>query len=177
VIIFIFIKNRCIVKTDDNFFFRKFTLLVAICNSKCIGWILYEKGGITKERLVEFINTFIFNKYKNYLIVLDNAGSHRNNYVKDAITKSCNQYLFSIPYTPKTNPIEMLFNQLKHYLKLNKKVLKFDEIKTEIKNAFTKIKKKHYINYFLYAYQKDKLVLPSKDTTLKRKLKVYKNNI
>ena len=40
--------KRCIVKTDDSYLFRKFTLLVAISNSKCIGWILYEKGGITK---------------------------------------------------------------------------------------------------------------------------------
>ena len=166
--------KRCVVKTDDSFFFRKFTLLVAIKNSKCIGWFLYEKGGMTKERLVEFMNTFIFNKYKKNLIILDNAGSHRNNFVKDAITNSGNNYLFSIPYTPKTNPIEGMFNQLKHYLKLNKKVLKFNEIKQEIKKAFTKIKKQHYNNYFLYAYDKDKLTLPKKSTR-KRKEKMYKD--
>ena len=166
--------KRCVVKTDDSFFFRKFTLLVAIKNSKCIGWILYEKGGMTKERLVEFMNTFIFNKYKKHLIILDNAGSHRNDFVKDAITNSGNNYLFSIPYTPKTNPIEGMFNQLKHYLKLNKKVLKFNEIKQEIKKAFTKIKKQHYKNYFLYAYDKDKLTLPKKSTR-KRKDKKYKD--
>ena len=165
--------KRCVVKTDDSFFFHKFTLLVAISNSKCIGWTLYEKGGMTKERLVEFMNTFIFNKYKNHLIILDNAGSHRNNFVKDAITNSGNNYLFSIPYTPKTNPIEGMFNQLKHYLKLNKKVLKFNEIKQEIKRAFTKIKKQHYKNYFLYAYDKDKLNL-QKNNTRKKKSKIYK---
>ena len=71
-----------------------------------------------KERLVEFMEKFIFNKYKNYLIVLDNAGSHKNNYVQDAIINSGNKlsYLFSVPYTPKTNPIEMAFNQLKHII-------------------------------------------------------------
>ena len=37
--------------------------------------------------------------------------------------------------TPETNPIEALFNQLKHYLKLNKKVLKFEGIKIEITNT------------------------------------------
>ena len=166
--------KRCVVKTDDSFFFRKFTLLVAIKNSKCIGWTLYEKGGMTKERLVEFMNTFIFRKYKNYLIILDNAGSHRNNFVKDAITNSGNNYLFSVPYTPKTNPIESMFNQLKHYLKLNKKVLKFNEIKQEIKIAFTKIKKQHYNNYFLYAYDKNKLKL-RKNITRKKIQKIYKN--
>ena len=29
--------QRCIIKTDDSFFYRKFILLVAISNSKCIG--------------------------------------------------------------------------------------------------------------------------------------------
>lgn len=111
------IGKRCIVKTDDSYIFRKFTLLVAIKNSKCVGWKLYEKGGMTKERLVEFLEEFVFDKYKNHLIILDNARSHRNNYVKDTITESENNYLFSVPYTPKTNPIENYFNQIKHYLK------------------------------------------------------------
>lgn len=99
--------KRCVVKTDDSYIFRKFTLLVAIKNSKCVGWKLYEKGGMTKERLVDFLEEFVFNKYKNHLIILDNACSHRNNYVKDAITESENNYLFSVPYTPKTNVVEM----------------------------------------------------------------------
>jgi transposase-like protein len=80
--------KRCVVKTNDSFFFRKFTLLVAIKNTKCIGWFLYEKGGMTKDRLIEFMDKFIFRKYKKHLIILDNAGSHRNNFVKDAITNS-----------------------------------------------------------------------------------------
>ncbi len=37
------IGHRCIIKTDDSFFYRKFTLLVAISNSKCIGWYYMKK--------------------------------------------------------------------------------------------------------------------------------------
>lgn len=33
--------KKCIIKTDDNYVFRKFTLLVTINNSKCIGSKLY----------------------------------------------------------------------------------------------------------------------------------------
>ena len=116
--------ERCIIKTDDNYIFRKFTLLCAISNSKCVGATMYEKGGMTKERFVEFLEENIFNKYKNYLIILDNAGSHNNEFAKQAILNSGNKYLFSLPYTPKTNsPVEQYFNQIKHYLKLNKKFL------------------------------------------------------
>ena len=60
--------KRCVVKTDDNYVFRKFTLLCAISNSKCVGAILYKEGGMTKERFVEFLDANIFNKYKNHLM-------------------------------------------------------------------------------------------------------------
>ena len=69
----------------------------------------------------------------------------------------------------------MVFNQLKHYLKLNKKVLQFDEIKLEVRKAFSKIKPENYKSYFLYSYQKDKLVLPSKKSTRRREPKIYKD--
>ena len=84
-----------------------------------------------KERFVEFLEDFIFGRYTNNLIILDNAGSHKNNYVKNAIEESDNKYLFSVPYNPKTNGcIEMFFNQMKHYMKLSKrKTLTFDKIK------------------------------------------------
>ena len=88
-----------------------------------MGWILYEKGSSTKERFVDFLQNHIFQKYKNHLLILDNARAHNNNLVKQAIIDSGNKYLFTVPYTPKTNAIEMWFNQIKHTLKLNKKVL------------------------------------------------------
>ena len=93
--------RRCIIKTSNQFVFRKFTLLVAINNKKCIGKELYEKGGMTKERLLEFLQEHIFPKYKNNLIILDNAGSHNNELIKNAIIESGNDYLFSVPYHQK----------------------------------------------------------------------------
>jgi len=106
---------------------------------------------MTKERFVDFLQENVFNKYKNNLIILDNSGSHNNQFVKEAIINSGNKYLFTIPYTQKTNsPIENYFNQIKHYLKLNKKVLKYNELNDEIKN----VKKENYMNYFNYAYKK-----------------------
>ena len=65
--------RRCIIKTTNQFVFRKFTLLVAISNSKWVGKEMYEKGGMTKERLLEFLEKHIFPNHKNHLIILDNA--------------------------------------------------------------------------------------------------------
>ena len=61
---------------------------------------------MTRERLLEFLQKHIFPKYKNNLIVLDNALSHNNRLIKTAIVESGNDYLFSVHYTPKTNAIE-----------------------------------------------------------------------
>jgi transposase-like protein len=149
-----YLGKRCIVKTDKNIVFQKFTLLVAINNKKCVGYHLYEKGGMTKERLVEFLKEHIYDKYKNHLIVLDNAGSHNNNMVKESIKNNNNDYLFTIPYTPATNAVEMYFNQLKHYLKLHRKTLNFRQLSEEVSKAVKMIKTKHYKNYFDYAYVK-----------------------
>ena len=80
-------------------------------------------------------------------------------------------------YNPKTNrTIEEFFNQIKHYLKLNKKVLKYDELVIEIKNAIKQVKKENYKNYFENAYNKDTYKdHVKKDSTLKRTPKNYKN--
>lgn len=122
-----YIGKRCVIKTNNSFVFRSFTLLVAINNSKCVGKIFYDKGGTTKERMVDFIETQIAPKYKDHLIILDNAGSHHNNLVKEAILKSGNKYLFSVPYNPETNsPIESYFNQIKTYIKKNRDVYTFE---------------------------------------------------
>ena len=62
---------------------------------------------------------------------------------------------FQSHITPKCNTIENWFNQIKHYLKLNKKVLKYDELVIEIRNAIKQVKKENYKNYFENAYNKD----------------------
>ena len=82
---------------------------------------------------------------------------------------------FRLPYTPRCNVIENWFNQIKHYLKLNKKVLKYDELAIGIKNAIKQVKK-NYKNYFDNAYNKDAYKdYVKKDSTLKRKPKNYKD--
>ncbi len=81
-----------------------------------------------------------------------------------------------MPYTPKYNVIENWFNQIKYYLKLDKKVLKYNELAIEIKNAIKQVKKENYKNYFNNAYNKDAYKdYVKKDSTLKRKPKNYKD--
>lgn len=41
---------------------------------------------------------------------------HRANKVKEVMKASGNDYMYTIPYHQKTNPIEEFFSQLKHYV-------------------------------------------------------------
>jgi len=168
--------KRCIIKTSNQFVFRKFTLLVAISNTKCVGKELYEKGGMTKERLLEFLEKHIFPNYKDHLIILDNAGSHNNELIKNAITKSGNTYLFAVPYTPRSNlPIEAYFNQIKTYMKKDRNVRNYQQLENNVDKAIEKVKKENYKNYFEYAYNlKEGIDLQRKPSTRRRKLKIYK---
>ena len=83
--------------------FKKYTGIFAISTNGVIGYEIYEKGGINSERLVEFLNKFVLKKYKNKVIILDNASSHRNKKVKDLIQEKTN-YCIQI----HTNIIRML---------------------------------------------------------------------
>ena len=167
--------QRCYRKTTSQQVFKKYTLLVAISNNGIIGWKLYETGAVNGERFNQFIKDYITNRFRNKLIVMDNAAAHRTNIVKTTITDSGNQYLHAVAYRPQTNPIEEWFSQLKHYLKLDP-ALHFNQIKTNIQRAITKIKPEHYRNYFRHAYRRDEWRnYQRRDSTLKRKVPKYKD--
>ena len=94
--------KRCVHKTKYNKVFVKFTLLVAISSNGIVGWILFEKGCVNSERMVEFFQKFIINKFKRHLIIMDNGGCHKSQIVRDIVAKSGNQlqYTFHINQRP-----------------------------------------------------------------------------
>ena len=67
--------NRCVIKTQSQEVFKKYTGIFAISTKGVLGWELYEKSGINADRLYEFLETHITSKYKNKLIILDNASA------------------------------------------------------------------------------------------------------
>ena len=78
--------TRVIRKTNE-YPFKKYNLLCAISSEKIIGWILYEdlKGGVKTQNILEFYDKFIKDKYKNYLIIMDNAVIHRSKSIREKI--------------------------------------------------------------------------------------------
>ena len=67
--------------------------------------INYKKSEINTDRLIEFLEKYITTKFKNKLIILDNASSHRNERIKELVNKH-NNILYAVPYQHFTNLIE-----------------------------------------------------------------------
>ena len=88
--------KRCVIKTQSQDVFKKYTGIFAISVNGVEGWELYEKSGINTDRLIEFLEKFITEKYKNKLIILDNAPAHKNERIKEFINRH-NQLLYSVP--------------------------------------------------------------------------------
>ena len=162
--------KRCVIKTQSQEVFKKYTGIFAISVNGVVGWDLYEKSGINADRMVEFLEAKITNKFKNKLIILDNASSHRNPKVKEVINKD-NHLLYAVPYQHFTNSIENYFSMLKSRLqKLDG--LKYENLKENIQKVISEIPKEKYENIFKGAYERPEKYVP-KNKTRKVK-KIYK---
>ena len=170
-----FLGDRCIKKTTNNEVFKKYSLVVAINNKKCISSELYKNGAVNAERFNEFLKN-ICSKVKGKLFVLDNGQIHKKESTKQIIKESGNYLVYTCPYHPRLNSIEQFFNQMKHYIKLDKPNT-FTALDGSVKSSIDKIKPTNYENYFIYAYNKDyyKNKLNNKKYTRRRTLKIYKN--
>ena len=165
------IGKRCIIKTQSQDVFKKYTAIFAISSKGIEGFELYEKGGIDTTRLKTFLETYILNKYRKKLIILDNASSHRNETIKNLINQA-NKVLFSVPYQHFTNAIENYFSMFKSRLsKLDG--LTYNELKANINKVIKDIPQEKFLNIFKGAYNRKEKYIKS-SITRKRKPKNYK---
>jgi len=165
--------KRCVIKTQSQEVFKKYTGIFAISVNGVEGWYLYEKSGINADRMVEFLEHNITNKFKNKLIILDNASSHRNPKVKEVINKD-NHLLYAVPYQHFTNSIENYFSMLKSRLQKIHKLghgLTHEKLKENIIKTIRNIPKKKYRNIIKGAYER-----PEKYISNKNKTRKIKNN-
>ena len=162
--------KRCVIKTQSQEVFKKYTGIFAISVNGVIHWDLYEKGGINTDRLIEFLEHNITSKLRNKLIILDNASSHRNERIKTLVNKH-NNILYAVPYQHFTNSIENYFSMLKSRLqKLDG--LKYENLKENIKKVISEIPKEKYENIFKGAYERpEKYVAKNKTRKVKKNYK------
>jgi transposase-like protein len=162
--------KRCVIKTQSQEVFKKYTGVFAISVNGVIHWDLYEKGGITTDRLIEFLEHNITSKLRNKLIILDNASAHKNERIKTLVNKH-NNILYAVPYQHFTNSIENYFSMLKSRLQ-KLEGLKYENLKENINKVISEIPKEKYENIFRGAYERPEKYVP-KNKTRKVK-KIYK---
>ena len=110
------------------------------------------------QSLARWIKTYknkgnINSKYKNYLVIMDNAVIHKSKLIREKIEYDNNYLLYSVPYHPETNSIEEFFSQLKHYIK-KESPNTYDDIYNVITNILEKkITKEHLTNYLKHSYK------------------------
>jgi hypothetical protein len=160
--------KRCIIKTNSQEVFKKYTGIFAISNKGVLGWELYEKSGIDTNRLLEFLEKYITTTLRNKLIILDNASSHRNEKVKELVNKH-NYLLYAVPYQHFTNSIENYFSMMKSRLR-KIKGLTYNELKQNISIVINHIPKEKYENIFKGSYDRQEKYIVKNKT---RKLKTY----
>ena len=162
--------KRCVIKTQSQEVFKKYTGIFAINVNGVVDWDLYEKGGINTDRLIDFLEQNITNKLRNKLIILDNASSHRNEKIKELVNKH-NNILYAVPYQHFTNSIENYFSMLKSQLqKLDG--LTYNELKKNIEKVIQGIPREKYENIFKGAYERpEKYVSKNKTRKIKKQYK------
>jgi transposase len=162
--------KRCVIKTQSQEVFKKYTGVFAISVNGVIHWDLYEKGGINTDRLIDFLEHNITSKLRNKLIILDNASAHRNERIKALVNKH-NNLLYAVPYQHFTNSIENYFSMLKSRLqKLDG--LKYENLKENINKVIGEIPNEKYENIFKGAYERpEKYVAKNKTRKVKKNYK------
>ena len=144
-----------VIKKTNKYPYKRYNLLCAISADKVVGWKLYpeRKGGVKTADILDFYDKFIHSKYKNYLVIMDNAVIHKSKIIREIIENDNNHLLYSFPYHPETNSIEEFFSQLKHYIK-KESPNTYDDIYKVISNILEKkITKEHLSNYLKHSYK------------------------
>ena len=165
------IGSRCRVRTTDNRVFQKHTLLGAVSTRGLERYELYQRGGMTSERFMQFLRSLLAGK-RGLLILMDNAPVHRKRQIKTLIENSGNSLLYSLPYKPFLNPIESWFSQMKHHVK-DMVPASFEGIRAAITTALTRINSESYLNIFRYAYRRNEFRIPNRRQSSSQMRKLY----
>jgi len=124
--------------------------VICASNDKKIICIHKMKGSANAKKFMDFLKE-VTEKVKNKYLLMDNARIHHSIIIKEYMksnNKNNNEILYNIPYNPETNPIELIFSQVKgNYRKMNNKNgLNINRI---IDKSFKKINSETISNCFI----------------------------
>jgi transposase len=162
------IGKRLVEQTSHPDRFKKKTLVMAISANGVEGWHMYDKGGMTSDRMVDFLQKVLKDK-DSYMVVMDNAATHGTQEVRKLVSETGNKIQHTVPYSPQLNPVEEFLNQFKHYIR-RKKPQNLSDLRDAVNYSLYEIKKRGCCtNCFVHAYNE------KRDVARKHKLRPKKN--
>lgn len=141
------LKNEKCTYVSHNIKRKRKTLLLAISRKKIIKFKIVN-GSINGEIYKTFIQD-INRKHTDSVLLMDNARIHHYKKLKkymETKKENNNRIVYNIPYNPKTNPIEYLFNSLKY--KLNQMNITEENLTKSIQSTLKQLNKNGFDCYF-----------------------------
>ena len=110
-------KGIPVVQTTTSQHHEKYSLVVAITNDKVLHYEIH-KGSINKDIFYNFTKALIekLGNSVNCYFILDNVRFHHNKKIKEYIQQQ-NNIIYTPPYSPELNPVEMTFSVIKRRLR------------------------------------------------------------
>lgn len=124
--------------------------MITSINNKKIIHNKIIKNSCNDDIFLEYIKELIkkISKNKHWYIILDNARIHHYNILKKYINSINNvSFIYNIPYSPESNPIEHVFNDFKRILKNT--AYDNTNIIIKINKCIKSINTKNFVNYFI----------------------------
>lgn len=137
-------KGEICVRDKISISRKKYSLLQIISNSSVVKYKLYE-GSINSTKLLDFMKDLTVPE--NVHILLDNASIHKSSVFKNYVEENKINLLFNVPYSPETNPIEMVFSKIKNIVKSRDNSTE-DKITRSVSIANKSIIKRDLTNFY-----------------------------
>ena len=109
---------------------------------------LIFEGTLNKYLFAEYIKTSLKPTFStDDVLLLDNSSVHRSKLVLQTLEECGIKYLFLPPYSPDFNPIELLWAQMKSFLKKSKARTR-KKLEKAIKHALDTVRQEYIVNWF-----------------------------
>jgi transposase len=134
-------NTKCIIK-NNKIIRKRVSLIMAVDKSKIVAYKIVE-GSVNGEIFKDFILNNVLKNIDNKTLLMDNARIHHYKKFKEAINDTTSKVIYNIPYNPETNPIELVFSQIKDHIRKKNNNDNMIKLYKNIKSSMSRIKSEY----------------------------------
>lgn len=114
------LPGKQVESKSHNLSSQSYSVIGAISYSRLLHYEIYDCSdhGLTHREFNHFINNLASKLNSNYIIIMDNARTHKFSDVESILEQHNISYIRLSPYSPDFSPIELLWNTVKTKLKM-----------------------------------------------------------